>query len=158
MSDRISRYRGKFQYDTWANRQALASIRGMNPAPDKARLWLAHIIGAQDVWLSRLQSDVPCTVSWPDLSLSQIEARLEGLHGTWQMLLDQVRGQQLEEAISYANLAGQPYSTPRSEIFDHVLFHGAYHRGQIAAHVREHGGQPAATDHIVWLRLPVGQR
>lgn len=151
-------YREKFQYDTWANRQALAMLRTMSPAPDKARLWLAHIIGAQDVWLSRLQNDVPCTVSWPDLSLSQIEGRLEGLRGTWEMLLDQTREEALEQPIAYANLAGQPFSTPRCDIFDHVLFHGAYHRGQIAAHVREHGGQPLSTDHIVWLRLPVDKR
>ncbi len=158
MSTQIDRYRAKFQYDTWANRQALASLRAMNPAPEKARLWLAHIVGAQDVWLSRLQKDVPCTAAWPDLSLAQIEARLEGLCGIWEMLLDQMREPQLEQMISYANLAGQPFSTARSEIFDHVLFHGAYHRGQIAAQIREHGGQPNTTDHIVWLRLPQDQR
>ncbi len=158
MSNRVARYRSKFRYDEWGNRQALASLRAMNPAPDKARLWLAHIIGAQDVWLSRLQNDIPCTVSWPDLSLAQIEGRLEGLRGTWEMLLDRLPESQLDEAIAYANLSGQPFSTPRGEIFDHVLFHGAYHRGQIAAHVREHGGQPISTDHIVWLRLPAEQR
>lgn len=154
MADRIARYRRKFEYDTWANRKALAMLRAINPAPDKARLWLAHIIGAQDVWLSRLQRDVPCTVSWPDLSMAQIDGRLEGLRGTWEMLLDQIREPQLDEVIAYANLAGQPFSTPRGDIFDHVLFHGAYHRGQIAAHVREHGGQPINTDYITWQRLP----
>lgn len=154
MADRIARYRAKFEYDGWANRQALAMLRATSSTPDKARLWLAHIIGAQDVWLSRLQRGEPCTVSWPDLSLAEIDGRLEGLRGTWEMVLDQIREPQLEESIAYANLAGQPFTTPRSEIFDHVLFHGAYHRGQIAAHVREHGGQPISTDHIVWLRLP----
>jgi uncharacterized damage-inducible protein DinB len=158
MASRTERYRAKFRFDTWANREALASLRAMDPAPEKARLWLAHIVGAQDVWLSRLQNDVPCTVSWPDLSLAQIEGRLEGLQGTWEMLLDRIGEADLDAAISYSNLAGQPFSTPRSEIFDHVLFHGAYHRGQIAAKIREEGGQPRATDHIVWLRLPAGQR
>lgn len=158
MSQRITYYRSKFQYDTWANRQALAALRGMNAPPDKARLWLAHIVGAQDVWLSRLQNDVPCTVSWPDHSLSQIEGRLEGLRGTWEMLLDQIAEEDLDKAIAYANLAGEPFETPRSEIFDHVLFHGAYHRGQIAAQIRDHGGQPMPTDHIVWLRLPANKR
>jgi uncharacterized damage-inducible protein DinB len=154
MSDRITRYRAKFQYDTWANRQALVSLRGTDSAPDKARLWLAHIIGAQDVWLSRLQNDVPCTLAWPDLTLAQIDARLEGLRGTWEMLLDQLQETHLEHLVVYANLSGRPFSTPRGAIFDHVLFHGAYHRGQIAAHLREQGGEPLATDHIVWLRLP----
>jgi uncharacterized damage-inducible protein DinB len=154
MADRIARYRAKFQYDDWANRQALAMLRAMNPAPDKARLWLAHIIGAQDVWLSRLQKDEPCTISWPDLSLAQIEGRLEGLRGIWEMLLDQLSESRLEESIAYANLAGQPFATPRGDIYDQVLFHGAYHRGQIAAHVRELGGLPINTDYITWQRLP----
>jgi len=154
MADRTARYRAKFQYDTWANLQALAMLRAHSPAPEKARKWLAHIIGAQDVWLSRLQRDEPCTLAWPDLSLPQIDGRLEGLRGTWEMLLDQVREEQLDEAIEYANLSGQPFSTPRGDIFDHVLFHGAYHRGQIAAHIRDHGGQPVNTDYIMWRRLP----
>jgi len=154
MADRIARYRAKFQYDTWANLQALAMLRAQGQTPDKARKWLAHIIGAQDVWLSRLQRDEPCTVSWPDLSLAQIDGRLEGLRGTWEMLLDQLREPQLDESIGYANLAGQPFSTPRGDILDHVLFHGAYHRGQIAAHIREQGGHPVNTDYITWQRLP----
>lgn len=154
MADRIARYRAKFQYDGWANQQALAMLRAQDPTPEKARKWLAHIIGAQDVWLSRLQNDVPCTIAWPDLTVAQIDGRLEGLRGTWEMLLDQLREAQLNEDVAYANLAGQPFSTPRDEIFDHVLFHGAYHRGQIAADIRENGGQPVATDYIVWSRLP----
>ena len=36
----------------------------------------------------------------------------------------------------------------------HVVTHSAYHRGQVAAAVREAGGKPAATDLVVWVRQP----
>jgi len=34
----------------------------------------------------------------------------------------------------------------------HVVTHSAYHRGQVAAAVREAGGKPEATDYVVWVR------
>jgi uncharacterized damage-inducible protein DinB len=34
----------------------------------------------------------------------------------------------------------------------HIAFHGVYHRGQIAALVRQHGGEPAYTDFIRAVR------
>ena len=35
-----------------------------------------------------------------------------------------------------------------ADILTHVTMHGAYHRAQIAAAVRESGGEPAYTDFI----------
>jgi uncharacterized damage-inducible protein DinB len=38
------------------------------------------------------------------------------------------------------------------DILMHVLMHGVYHRGQIAAAVRDRAGEPAYTDFIEAVR------
>ena len=100
----------------------------------------------------RIEVGEPVTEAWPDLSLTEIDARLEWLRGTWGMLLDQSAPGGVDRRIEYLNLAGKPFASPLNEILDHVLFHGAYHRGQIASVVRAEGGTPVNTDYIQFTR------
>ncbi len=55
--------------------------------------------------------------------------------------------------IVYRNTAGKEFTTALEDILLHVFLHGAYHRGQIAALVREGGDEPKPTDYIQWVRL-----
>ena len=148
----VGAYLDKFEYDDWANRRVLESLRSVSPEPERGRELLAHIIGAQYVWLSRIEGGQPLTDAWPDLSLTEIDARLEWLRGTWGMLLDQSAAGGVDRKIEYLNLAGKPFDSVFSQILDHVLFHGAYHRGQIASVVRAEGGTPVNTDYIQFTR------
>ena len=50
------------------------------------------------------------------------------------------------------NSKGEPYTSSVEDILTHVVFHGAYHRGQIAAKMRESGLEPAYTDYIHAIR------
>lgn len=153
MDERLRWYHEKFDYDDWANRRVLEALRGCRPVPERGRNLLAHIVGAQEVWLGRFGQGAPFALQvWPELSLEEIDARLEGVRGAWGMLLDQTNGAQLDEPLSYENLSGKPFSTPRGRILDHVLFHGAYHRGQIATQMRADGCTPSATDYIQYTR------
>jgi uncharacterized damage-inducible protein DinB len=152
MINRLDHYRNRFAYEDWANRLALESLQSADPPSDRGRKLLAHIIGAQDVWLSRLEPGEPNTNGWPDLSTAEIEARVEGLRGIWEMKFDQLTETSLDELVSYRNLAGDPFTTPLWQILEHLLFHGAYHRGQIAAQVRAEGGAPILTDYIQYTR------
>ncbi len=149
---RLAGYHERFEYDDWANRQVLEKLRGEGLNSARSRTLLAHIVGAQEVWLSRLEPGEPLTVSWPELDLAQIDARLESLRGTWAMKLDQAGEATLDAPVTYNNLAGKPFSTPLRQILDHVLFHGAYHRGQIAMQLRSEGVAPVSTDFILFAR------
>ena len=55
-------------------------------------------------------------------------------------------------SVRYRNSRGEEFHTPVGDLLTHVLMHGAYHRGQIAASVRRAGGEPAATDYIAFTR------
>jgi uncharacterized damage-inducible protein DinB len=53
--------------------------------------------------------------------------------------------------IEYKNLKGDAFAKPVWEILLHVVNHGTYHRGQIAAMLRQLGHVPPSTDFIYFV-------
>lgn len=58
----------------------------------------------------------------------------------------------LSREFAYTNPKGEQFRNRVGDVALHVAFHGVYHRGQIAALVRQHGGEPAYTDFIQAVR------
>ncbi len=148
----LGEFRRRFAYESWANGEVLGGLRTMDPLTERSRHWLAHIVGTQELWMSRLKEDGLAVEVWPDLDLDAIEARLEGIRGAWEMYFDGLDAADLAREVSYTNTKGECWSNAIGEILEHVLLHGAYHRGQIAAEVRAEGGEPAYTDFIHCMR------
>ena len=49
--------------------------------------------------------------------------------------------------------SGQPTASPFSQMLQHVVNHGSYHRGQVTAKLRQLGAQPARSlDMIAFFR------
>lgn len=140
------------RYDAWANGQTLASLREGTP-PAKAVRWMAHIVGAGEVWLARLLGETPPLPVWPDLDLDGCAAGVARLGDRWTRYLEGLATEDLDQAVTYRNSRGENWTSTVSDILTHVTIHGAYHRAQIAAAVRESGGQPAYTDFIQAARL-----
>lgn len=136
-----------FTYDDWANREALASLRGV-PAASRR---MAHIVGAQRTWLHRLTGGGPVEV-WPDLDPATCGAQLGELKERWRGLLGALTDEKLARKVSYTNTKGQRFESTVGEILLQVVLHGVHHRGQIAADVRANGQEPAATDFILATR------
>lgn len=67
-------------------------------------------------------------------------------------LLDKLTPEKLDENLKYRNRKGVEFQTPIRDVLMHVIMHSVYHRGQVAAAVREAGGKPAATDYMVYVR------
>ena len=137
-----------FTYDAWANREALASIRGAGEPERPAKL-LAHIIAGNWLWLSRMRREKSPMDVWPELSLGQCAAEISKLEDEWQKFL---RTADLSAQSGYQNSKGEQFSSGNGDILMHVVMHGAYHRGQIAAAIRATGSEPAYTDFIHCIR------
>jgi uncharacterized damage-inducible protein DinB len=58
----------------------------------------------------------------------------------------------LNDQVEYRNSKGQAWSSRVEDVLTHVLFHSAYHRGQIALQMRASGMEPAYTDFIHAVR------
>jgi uncharacterized damage-inducible protein DinB len=139
------------QYDLWANRETLKSL-GQAIPPPRSLKWMGHIVGAEFLWLARLENQTSPMPVWPDLSLKECGRRVGEVSGK---LLEILAGESpvgLNEQISYTNSKGEIWSSSMEEILTHIAIHSAYHRGQIAADIRSAGQTPAYTDYIHAVR------
>lgn len=142
-----------FDYDYWANREALASMGALGGAAERPLKIFSHLVGAQRVWLARFDDPNPPGVQpWPVLTLEDCRAAAEDLHKRWVALLGGMTPEKLASDLAYRNTKGVEFKTPVEDVLMHLVMHSAYHRGQVAAAVRDAGGKPAATDYVVYVR------
>jgi len=136
----------------WADKRALASLRAMsNPPPATVELF-AHILGAERVWLARIEGSAAPLPTWPKLTLSETEDVLAGNVEGYRRILSGLSSEGLQQPITYRTSAGDQFTSTIEDILTQVLTHGAYHRGQISAQVRAAGGTPNPTDYIAYIR------
>jgi uncharacterized damage-inducible protein DinB len=142
-----------FEYDYWANQESLRSMMTTEAPPERALKVVGHIIGAQRVWLGRLETpggDAPAP--WPPMSLEEAKAAVNEMHERWNAFLGNLSPGRLDEDIVHRNSKGAEFRAPVRDVLMQLVMHGAYHRGQIAAAVRDAGGTPSSTDYIAWVR------
>jgi uncharacterized damage-inducible protein DinB len=147
-----------FDYDYWANSETLASLRTVPSGTEKPRKIFNHVIGGQRTWLARFENPTPPLAQpWPDLSLEECWSAIEDLRRRWKGMLDNLTPEKLAGELAYQTSKGIEYRTPVGDVLMHLVLHSSYHRGQVAAAVREAGGKPAVTDYVVYLRLGKGR-
>ena len=86
------------------------------------------------------------------MSLEEARAAVEELRDRWKALLEKLSPEKLAADLVYRNTKGAEFKTPIRDLLTHLVMHSAYHRGQVAAAVRDSGGKPAATDYTVYIR------
>lgn len=148
----LQHYRQLVNYDEWANLEVVRSFRATGSPPARSVKLLAHVVAAEHVWLARLlQRQSPFPV-WPELALEQCEEQARLLSFSWRDCLSGDSPDSLDRSVSYKNSKGEPWTSSVRDILTHVFMHSAYHRGQIAADMRQAGHVPAYTDFIHGVR------
>ena len=132
-----------FAYDDWANREEVTRLREINAPAEAVRL-LAHIVGADWLWLNRIRKQNATFAVWPELTLEQCAAELDPLRDAFAEAV-RMPG---DGVVEYRNSKGEFWTSPVDDILTHIITHSAYHRGQIATIVRQGGETPAYTDLI----------
>jgi uncharacterized damage-inducible protein DinB len=135
----------------WADERVLGRLRE-SPHDDALRLY-AHILGAERVWLTRLEGkDSGGLEVWPALELEACERLAGEMRAGYERYLGGLDEAELARPIAYRNQAGAEFRNSPLDILTQVFMHGSYHRGQIARGLREAGAEPISTDYIVWAR------
>ncbi len=147
-----------FAHLGWADREVLTALaRAQEPDPGWIDL-LAHVLGAEHVWLGRIEGRESRIAVWPDLTVEQCVRLAEENLAAFQRLVEHTPSG-FDRMVPYRNSAGQAFESSIEDILLHVCLHGAYHRGQIARAMREGGAVPAATDYIGFVRgVPAATR
>ena len=160
-----------FDYNSWANRRSLGAAeklvqeqftRRMGSSFSSVRDTLAHIYGAEWIWLERWHGVSPAGAdAWsqwkvdgcPDLpTLSQrwqeiIARRAAFLAGTDE--------DGLAAELPFKLLNGDASSLPLVSQMQHVVNHATLHRGQVVGMIRQLGIVPPATDLLFYLRREI---
>jgi uncharacterized damage-inducible protein DinB len=115
---------------------------------------LAHIVGAEWVWLRRWLGESPSNFpDWVSKPVqSDLRARLSAVEHERETFLGGLVDADLGRTISYRTLGGQTFSDPLGKLMKHVVNHSTYHRGQLVTQLRQLGHKPPSTDLILYLR------
>ena len=140
--------RREFDYNAWANQEVLAAIRAAGGDSGRSLQLMSHIFAAERVWLERLKQQPQSVAVWPEPDLAWCESEAAGLSRAWHEYLDLVTAGDVSQNISYKNSKGEAWTSAIVDVLTHVVMHSAYHRGQIASHMRASGQTPAYTDFI----------
>jgi uncharacterized damage-inducible protein DinB len=141
-----------FAYDAWANDATLASLEAAGTPPESASKRMAHVLGAESLWLERLKDRGLSMAVWPDLALLDCRREARRLEAAWRDHLAGLSEGDLSRRIAYVNSKGEPWESAAGDILQHVVMHSVYHRGQIASDLRAAGFEPAYTDFIHAVR------
>ncbi len=135
----------------WADERILESLR-QSGVPKRALDLYAHVLGAEHVWVARLEQRPPSIPVWPILTVDEC-AQVAAENGrTFRAYLDRLASGDVRRVVHYRNSAGDEFDNAIEDILLHVAMHGSYHRGQVSMLVRGAGAEPQPTDLIAFIR------
>lgn len=152
-----------FAYNAWANRRVIDSIsqlaaeqfsQNLGGSHGSIRGTLAHLAAAEIIWLERWQSKAG-TKLLPEQEFGTIEEatrRLTEIDAEMMEFINHFPESDLEKSRAYTTTEGKTHSNLFRHMFLHLLNHSSYHRGQLAALLRQAGAVPNPTDLIIFYR------
>jgi uncharacterized damage-inducible protein DinB len=146
-----------YEYNRWANGRTLDAAEKLDPAAfvrdlknsfPSVRDTLAHILGAEWIWLRRWKGESPgkLIVAAEFPTAASLRERFQAVDKERAVFLASVSEERLQQPFDYKDLAGNSLRLPFVQSMQHVVNHGTYHRGQITTMLRQLGATPIGTD------------
>lgn len=166
----LNHIRQLYDYNRWASRRTLTVagtlanddfLRPMGNSFSSVRDTLAHIIGAEWIWLERWQGRSPKALLDPAAfpTVQSLESRWATLEREQMQFIEALTPQRLNKELPYINQKGQRYSYPLWQQLVHIVNHSSYHRGQVTTLLRQLGAETVSTDFLVYFdETPKSQR
>jgi uncharacterized damage-inducible protein DinB len=157
-----------YDFNAWANRRLLDACAALTPEQftrpmgssfSSVRDTLAHILGAEWLWLERWHGrshrSIPAAAEYADLAA--IRRRWEEVERDLLAFVGELSATGLARRVAYHNTAGQPYESEQWELLAHLANHSTYHRGQVITLLRQLGAAAPSTDLIAFYRTSRGE-
>ena len=151
-------------YNYWARDRMLDAVAALTPEQfirdmgnsfGSIRDTIAHICDAESIWLRRWKGEQPTGFQKPDRMPDLAAARKEWaeLERSVRAVLRDLGTAGVQRTMEYKDTRGAPRSDVFSQMVQHVVNHGSYHRGQVTTMLRQLGAQPPKyMDLIVYYR------
>jgi uncharacterized damage-inducible protein DinB len=149
-----------FNYHSWANKQLIEhlsklpkeiineEVKSVFPSISQT---FAHMYAVDELWFLRISGKSLNSIeSKPFKTIQEMNDAFTYLHHEMLEFLN--LKDDLEQTVIYTNTKGQRFTNSIREIIYHIVNHGTYHRGNIAAMIRQLGYQGISTDYIYYLR------
>lgn len=141
-----------FEHLFWANQRILETLQNAEVEDQQVRLF-AHILNAEQVWVTRLKGLDSSQISiWSDSDIAVCAELSKQNEENYKQFLTDLATTDLDNLIKYKNSKGIEYKDSIRDILTHVALHGQYHRGQINSRLRADGIEPVNTDYIIFVR------
>ncbi|TGE36349.1 damage-inducible protein DinB [Desulfosporosinus fructosivorans] len=148
-----------YSYNDWANKKILYVVTELEMEEFRRDLsssfksigdTMVHILGAEELWLSRWMGEQGRTLLNPDHfpTHSLLADRWDDYSNQINSFILSLTEDDLTHLISYRNLKGIPYTLELWKQMLHVTNHSSYHRGQIVTMLRQLKKKPPALDLI----------
>jgi len=141
-------------YHYWARDRMLAAVeplsaeqflRDLGSSFPSVRDTLAHLHGAEWVWLLRCQGVSPTQHLPVDRfgDLDAVRAAWADSEADLRALVQELDDDGAERTVAYRLFNGQTGTTRIGTLVQHLVNHGSYHRGQLSTMLRQLGARPA---------------
>ncbi|MGE0639199.1 MAG: DinB family protein [Thermoanaerobaculia bacterium] len=162
MSEMVHAIRGLLGYTMWADRTLLETLRNVSQE-DLTRETgtsfgsllgtMAHILGSEQLWLSRFLgvplTQVPGIDDFPNSDA--LAASFEDFWPQLEFFIASLTAEQIDQEFVWTNLRGETHSVVFRHVLLHFVNHATYHRGQVVSLLRQLGHEPPHTD-LVYYR------
>ena len=148
----VALLRRMWDHAVWADAELRRALEAAPAPPADALREYAHVLGADEVWLARLEGRAPELRVWPDVAVAEYAAWGTRLAEGYRAYLARIDERELIRVVAYTTSSGLALETAVGDILAHVALHAQYHRGKINLLLRQSGGDPAPTDFIAFAR------
>lgn len=146
-------YTRMFEHAHWASGRLLEHLQRVACSDDRTIRLLAHIYGAEQVWLARLRGEDSSGLPiWPEGGLDYCERAAAANKAGYGAFFSGLPADGLLRMAQYSNSSGKTFSTSVADILTHVSLHGSYHRGQINTRLSNSGCETVGLDYILYVR------
>ena len=161
--------RGLYEYHRWANRRLFDVAAGLGEEVagrevgaqfsfPTVRRMLAHIYGADWVWLARWKGTSPTALPGADIAtLAALRSRWDTTEAEQRAFVEGLAPDDLARSIEYRNTEGKPFRGVLGTLLQHVANHATHHRSEVATMLTMLSGSPPPTDLSVHHLIRTGQ-
>jgi uncharacterized damage-inducible protein DinB len=136
----------------WAEKKTSKNIESLFEVYLPVQDLAIHLVKAYCVWYDRYTLGIFDAEKFqPVPTFSDFQDRLFDAQSKWRGLLQSLKEEELLSAnFSYAGPSGALMNKSLLDVLTHLPIHSAYHRGQIALHLRQQNIKVEPTDFIIY--------
>lgn len=148
-------------YHYWAQERVFDAVEPLSPEQftrnlgnsfPSVRDTLVHIHFAECIWYARWEkASMPMPTAENFLDLESVRKASTTHEGRMRALVERLGQDGVNQRMDYTSrLDGKDHKSLFWQMFQHVINHGTYHRGQVTMMLRQLGAKPVGTDLIVF--------